>query len=73
MRVKLHPEVIRFFLEQGTILNAGCEEKYLYYPFWLKTLPDGVVEVVQWDNIPEELKELIKDQRNGTAKTITTK
>jgi len=65
MKTKLHPEVLKFFKEQGTVLDSGFnDEMYLYYPFWIKTLPDGKVEIIDWDGIPGNLKELITDKRN---------
>lgn len=66
MITNLHPEVIKFFKEQGTVLDSGFnDEMYLYYPFWLKTLPDGKVEIIDWDKVPDNLKELITDKRES--------
>jgi len=60
----LHPEVLKFFKEQGAVVR-NQDGYYLYYPFWLKTLPDGNVEVVQWDKMPEDLKETILANRHN--------
>jgi len=68
----LHPEVIKFFKSNGILLDDG-HHKYVYYPFWLKILGDGLVEVVQWDNVPDDLKELIIEKRNGHVSFINAK
>jgi len=65
MITKLHPEVIKFFKEQGTVVDAD-QSQYLYYPFWIKTLPNGEVEIIQWDDMPVELKSLILEMRGKT-------
>lgn len=69
MITNLHPEVIKFFKEQGIALSSDYnDDEYLYYPFWLKTREDGKVEIVDWDKIPDNLKELITDKReDGTV------
>lgn len=59
----LHPEVLKFFKEQGTVIDTTDSNLYLYYPFWIKVLPDGLVEIVQWNHMPNDLKEMITNNR----------
>ena len=63
MTTNLHPEVLKFFKEQGTVIDTTDSNLYLYYPFWIKVLPDGLVEIVQWDHMPNDLKEMITNNR----------
>ncbi len=58
----LHPEVLKFFNENGTVVRNN-DGHYLYCPFWLKLLPDGKVEFVDWNKMPNDLQNLIIKNR----------
>jgi hypothetical protein len=59
--IKLHPEVVKFFKEHGTVVRNG-EGYYVYYPFWLKVTGENHEEV-SFDNLPDDLREIIQEDR----------
>ena len=43
-------------------------ETWYYSPFWYKRLPDGSLETYSFDDLPQNLKEYIKELREGKFK-----
>ena len=65
---KLHPEVVKFLREQGTVIRPDIEkpEEYLFMPVWFKyDGHDEFLEVLTFDKLPDSLKDYIKKSREA--------
>ena len=56
-------EVAEFLMASSSmILTDGAS--YIYFPYWMKTTnKEGVFEILKWDNLPNDLKNHIQEQR----------
>lgn len=58
-RVKLSDEVIAFVKGHSTSLQVA-DRTWHYFPFWLKDMGDGTVEVYSFEKLPEQVKSAIE-------------
>ena len=53
-----------FLKENSSIIINSKGEKYYYMPYWFQEIDDtGNFNIYHLDNLPEELKRLIKEMR----------
>ena len=65
---------IQLTIEQKDLLKMGSflttnepRRNYYYFPFWIEEDPETKeCWVLNWNNLPENLKGLIKEERNGS-------
>ena len=65
--VRVHSQrPIKAFLEENaSIVTTGRGDNYFYLPFWFKIVGEnGILEMHDIDNIPEELKEFVLRRRD---------
>lgn len=43
--------------------GAKVDGIYFYLPYWYKKVGDGLYEQLQFENLPDELKERIRENR----------
>lgn len=61
---------MRLSEEQQAIVKMGSRiEEYYYLPFWFKDIGDGLFELHNFENLPENLKQKINYLRYGTNTT----
>lgn len=59
------------FLKMGTVINVREKDEngklvtrtFYYMPFWFEELPNGYFKSYNYDNLPQELVETIKRNR----------
>ena len=57
-------EVVNFFETNGTVTQID-DKMYLYMPFWFRKVDNNTMEWINWDRLPNELKEYIKKQHDA--------
>lgn len=60
-KFSLIPEVEKF-LQSGSKIVTNNYEIY-YMPFYLSKLEDGIYNILQFDELPEEVVKFIKNER----------
>lgn len=51
---KIPTEVIKFFKEHASTVSTNGSN-YYFFPFWIKEIGDGCVEMHSLGNLPDEL------------------
>jgi len=60
-RVEVKQEVIDFIESSGSLIAEGGNE-YMCLPFWYKKVEGCIVEVYHLDQLPPDLKHMLKDE-----------
>ncbi len=64
-KVKFPKEQIDLFDNIGTVVNTPSGETYRYLPHWFReTWEEGVFELFNFENLPDELIKAIAIQNN---------
>jgi hypothetical protein len=62
--IKLSHEVIDFLKSSGSVVSIGMSgSTYYYMPYWFRDLGDRKVEMLNFDELPDELKKEIGAMR----------
>lgn len=62
MNIKLTKEQIEL-LNTGNIINT-VNKKYYYLPFWFEEDKDNNFKILNFDSLPNELIEIIKEKKD---------
>jgi len=60
-RIKLDPKIIEFIENHGSLISQGDNE-YMCLPFYYKKIEGDVLEVFSLDQLPRDLKSMLKDE-----------
>ncbi len=63
-KTKIPDEVLKFFKEQSTIVSTAGHN-YYFFPFWVKDIGDGTMEMHPLGNLPDELVSAIVNFRKS--------
>lgn len=71
LNLKVHIEVIKFLLQTATRVEITEGGTYLYLPFWVEVTDEVecMVRMYSPDQMPEELRNALKQFREGNDET----
>lgn len=55
MKIELTKEILDFLFTNGHVIVTGEGTQYVYLPHWFKVENNNTVEILRYDNLPEEL------------------
>lgn len=68
MRVKLEESVIELFDSLASKVNT--DTNYYYMPYWFRqTDEEGIYEIVRFERLPQDVKDLVHGERNISKET----
>lgn len=60
-------DVQNFFKENASVVYGS--ETYYYMPYWFKVLADGKFEQIRFEDLPKEVIEILKINRDAKENT----
>ena len=65
MKIKLTKSQIKLLTNFSSIIFDASLNKYYFMPYWFKILENGEIEIYHLNNLPQDIKEKIKERRGN--------
>jgi adenylosuccinate synthase len=69
IQIKDKDELVKLASSFGIVIHTKREE-YMYLPFWIKTKNDGSKTLVRFENLPDEVRQMIELMENDLKTPI---
>ena len=73
MKLKVDKKVVEFFKENTSMVMISEDERYYYYPFWVRFDKDDLMEPISFDHLPPDLRNALKEMRNEINKNTKSR
>lgn len=63
MKILLTKEQEELFRSGTVIIDKEKKEEFMYYPYWIRKNKDETFTILSFDNLPDNIKKLLKEYR----------